>query len=164
MCPTYYTAMAIGFILCSLLEGCSRTDINTEVGSPKLRVTVDDSFLTFEGRWRTVSDTGARIPRLNTAEGLCVKPTMTCTENIAKLYGENEWPGQPRGILKVASTYFKIIEWSNARIVARYDAPVADIELRISLADTAAERSFRETKARGSQTADSKNAGHWILE
>ena len=62
--------------------------------------------------------------------------------------------GQPKGFLRLASTDFKFIEWSSARIIARDEAHVADIELRISLSDRAAERSFRETKARASETAD----------
>jgi hypothetical protein len=41
---------------------------------------------------------------------------------------------------------------------------VADLELRLSLSDLSVERSFRETKARGDDTADPKNAGHWVLE
>jgi hypothetical protein len=132
-----------------------------------LQIDTDKGFVRFEGRWRTVSNSGsetAGIPRLNTAEGLCIRATMSCSENIAKLYNPSEWPGRPNGFLRVANTEFKVIEWSPARVVARYEAPVADIELRISLMDHSVERSFRETKARGSESANSKIARHWVLE
>jgi hypothetical protein len=155
----------IRLALLSLAIGCTPNP-GENVDSPKRKVdTVGRSYVTFEGRWRTISESGSRsIPRLNTAVGYCEKATMTCNENIAKLYSKDEWPGHPNGFLRVAGTDFKVIEWSKDRIIARYEAPVADLELRISLSDGSAERSFRETKARGSDTADPKIAGHWVLE
>jgi hypothetical protein len=149
------------------VEPPTRSSHGNNVESPNRRVDVviPHRLVTFEGRWRTVSQTGSTsIPRLNTATGHCEKATMTCSESIAKLYGKNEWPGRSNGFLRVANTDFRVIEWSKDRVVARYEAPVADIEIRISLSDGSAERSFRETKARGSETADSKIAGHWVLE
>jgi len=151
-----------GFLFFLVAISCSQPD---EIRSPLRKVNVEDSYVTFEGRWRSIAQTGSiKLPRLNTVSGICDRETRTCQENIARLYGKGEWLANSPGYLSVTNLEFRVIEWSSARIVARYEAPVADFELRVSLPDRSVERSFRETKARGSETADSKIAGHWVLE
>jgi hypothetical protein len=59
---------------------------------------------------------------------------------------------------------YQIIDWTNDIINAKREAPVADIQITISLKDNFAEKSFRETKARGSDTANPNVYGKWILE
>jgi hypothetical protein len=152
----------VRLIVFLLAIGCSRGD---QIQSPLRKVNVDDRFVTFEGRWLTISQTGStKIPKLNTISGICIRQNKTCEERLANLFGKGEWSANGPGYLSVTTTEFQIIEWSSDRIVARYEAPVADVELRISLADRSVERSFRETKARGSDTADPKIAVHWVLE
>jgi hypothetical protein len=87
---------------------------------------------------------------------------MACEENIAVLATPQDTP--PGNTLYVLSTQYKIISWSNDIINARYEAPVAEFELKISVRDEFAERTFRETKARGSETANPNIYAHWVLE
>jgi len=89
---------------------------------------------------------------------------MTCTETIALLFGPDDKTPDGVSRLFLQTNDYKVIEWSSTTIVARENAPVADIELRISLADRSAERSSRETKARGSETANPGISRHWVLE
>ncbi len=59
---------------------------------------------------------------------------------------------------------YNIIDWSGDTIRAKYEGPVADIELRISVKDKVGERSYRETKSRGSEKSDPNVFQSWILE
>jgi hypothetical protein len=59
---------------------------------------------------------------------------------------------------------FRILEWSESLVVARAEPRAADIELRISLIDRAAERTLRETGARGAQGSHFGKIEHWILD
>jgi hypothetical protein len=151
----------VSFLFILVATGCSEPDPR----SPPRAVNVEQGYVTFEGRWRVIADrVGVHMPKLNTISGVCRRNTKTCEESVAKLFRKSEWLRDRPGYLIVTTTEFEIVEWSSARIVARYEAPVADLELRLSLSDLSVERSFRETKARGSDTADPKNAGHWVLE
>jgi hypothetical protein len=136
----------LSLLLLLIAIGCSRSD---DISSPLHTVNVETGYVTFEVRWRAISQTGSiRMPKLNTVSGICVRETRTCQENIARLYEKGEWSENGAGYLSVTTLEFRVIEWSSARIVARYEAPVADFEIRISLSDRSVERSFRETKAR----------------
>ena len=59
---------------------------------------------------------------------------------------------------------YQITDSTNDIIIAKWDAPVADVELKISLKDRFAERSYRETKARGDETSNPEIYGKWVLE
>ena len=162
MSPAFSRKRRVSLLFFFVAIGCSQGD---EVESPLRKVNVEANYVTFEGRWRAIARTGStRMPRLNTISGICVRETRTCQENIARLYEKGEWSANGPGYLSVSSLEFRVIEWSSANIVARYEAPVADFEIRISLSDRSVERSFRETRARGSDTADPKITWHWVLE
>ena len=80
------------------------------------------------------------------------------------MFTPNEQP-----ILETKALYhneftYEIINWADDVIKAKRSAPVADIEIKISLKDNFAEKSFRETKARGSETANPDHYGKWVLE
>jgi hypothetical protein len=75
-----------------------------------------------------------------------------------------EQPRFEKPQLMIVQTTYKIIHWSNDTISALYEAPVADVQLKISLGDKFVERHSRETKARGSKGADSKIYHALILE
>jgi hypothetical protein len=59
---------------------------------------------------------------------------------------------------------FRVLEWSQTKIVARAEPRVADIDIRISLIDHSAERTSRETEVRGAIGADPLSIEQWILE
>jgi len=89
---------------------------------------------------------------------------MTCLEKTAVLATPEDSPILKEKFLYILDVNYRIINWSDDIINAKYEALVADFEIRISLRDKFAERSFRETKARGSETANSNVYEHWILE
>lgn len=158
------TRISLGLLLL-VAASCSRSEA---VRSPSKRVDIRDQsgfHVTLEGRWRATTQPGfAVIPRVNTTSGSCSKKSMTCTEMIALLFRpEDKTPDGVR-LLFLQTNNYEVIEWSSTTILAREKAPVADVELRISLGDRSAERSSRETKARGSETADPNISRHWVLE
>jgi hypothetical protein len=59
---------------------------------------------------------------------------------------------------------FRVIEWTATTITARAEPRAADIDFRISLADESAERTSRETSARGAQSPDPTNVAQWVLQ
>jgi hypothetical protein len=134
-----------------------------EIRSPSKRIQLVDYLVIVEGRWKQTASSGTNVlGRINSAYVTCNKSSMICEENIAVL--ANPQDSHPDNFLYVLSTKYKIISWSNDIINAKYEALVADLELRISVRDKFAERSFRETKARGSDTANPNIFGIWVLE
>jgi hypothetical protein len=148
-----------------LVASCSDFD---GIRSPSKRIDVDEksgSHVRFEGRWKATSQSGfAVIPKINTTSGSCAKETMSCTETIALLFSTADKTPDGVNRLFLQNNYYRVIEWSSKTIHAKEEAPVADIELRISLVDRSAERTSRETKARGSETANPNISRQWILE
>jgi hypothetical protein len=59
---------------------------------------------------------------------------------------------------------FHVVDWSHDVIVARAESRAADIDLRISLVDRTAERTSRETAARGASQAKAEELHVWRLE
>jgi hypothetical protein len=49
-------------------------------------------------------------------------------------------------------------------IFAKFEASVADYKIRMSLRGNFAEKSFRQIKARGSETASPNVYEYWVLE
>ena len=95
------------------------------------------------------------IAEINTLTVSCSKIELTCEEWIA-----NAFPGW----LYLHRENYKVMEWDDLRVLARSEAPVADIELRISLVDKSVERTFRGTNARRVDKTDIDGLEHWVLE
>ena len=156
----------IGALICCLvLLSCSRID---SIRSPQktFRIDkVDGTYAYLTGRWRATfqPELVMMIPKVNTVSIECNNREMACTEILAILFtsAEDKIVGN---VLTTMKNNYQIVEWSDSLIRAEIKAPVADIELRIALVDKSAERSFRETKARGSDTADPTISRHWVLE
>jgi hypothetical protein len=145
-------------LLC-FLPACSKDDIR----SPDKRIQLYDYLVIVEGRWKQTASSGHKLlARVNSTYITCNKLSMTCEENTAVLATPQDDP--PTNLLYIVNIKYKISEWSEAMIKARHEAPVADFDLRISVRDKFAERSVRETKARGSETADPNVFGQWVLE
>jgi len=122
-----------------------------------------------QGRWKKIAGTRdfCQIPIINTVYIVCDKQTMTCYENIAELVTPHEEPlfkDLNRCVLQSIQFEYKIIDWSDGIIRAKQEALVGDFELRISIKDKTAERSWRETKARGSETSDPSIYENCVLE
>jgi len=148
----------LAFLL-AFLPACTKDEIR----SPDKRIQLYDYLVIVEGRWKkSASSTSNLLARINTAYITCNKHSMTCEENTAVLSTPQD--ALPANLLYIVNVNYKIISWSDGIIKAKYEAPVADFDLRISLLDKFAERSFRETEARGSETANPNVFGHWVLE
>jgi len=154
------------FVCLSLLIpifSCSGTD---QIESISKDIRSIENYVFVKGRWkRTAGNTTLKKPpRINTVSITCDKNSMTCKEIIAELVTPAEESVFKTKQLFIDETTYKIVDWSNEIIHAKYAAPVADFELRISIKDGLAERRWRETKARGSKTSDPNIYAQWTLE
>ena len=104
------------------------------------------------------------ISKINFTSITCDRNNMTCKEIESLVFTPKEQPILKNNLLYNQEFTYQIIDWSDDTIKAKREAPVADIEITISLKDNFAEKSFRETKARGSGTANPNIYGKWILE
>lgn len=66
-------------------------------------------------------------------------------------------------VLMVSTHEYEIVEWSRTVVVAVERPRAADIELRVSLEHKTAERTVRETGARGA-TGASPVPKRWVLQ
>ena len=145
-----------------LLFGCS--DLYN-IDSPSKDIKKVDEFVFAEGRWKALSGTTARIiSKINFTSITCDRNSKTCKEIISYVYAPKESRIYKNSTLYSDKFTYQIIDWNNDVIKAKWDAPVADIEMTISLKDNFAEKSYRETKARGSESANPDIYGKWVLE
>jgi len=118
--------------------------------------------VTIDGRWKLKSGKVYRSfhlpPEINTTHITCDKQTGYCRELISGILMADD------SILFVNERTYKIISWSKDVIQATSEEYVADYGLTISVKDSFAERSFRETKKHGSSTSDPSNYADWELE
>ncbi|MBI4231619.1 hypothetical protein HY605_00180 [Candidatus Peregrinibacteria bacterium] len=147
-----------------LLSGCLNTH---DVESPSKSFQIlEDGNVYLEGRWKQIGSTSSHriIPKHNSVVILCDKKSGLCTENQALLVTKKDNPVTPSILLYPEQNSYIISEWSNTVIKAERKPRAADVEIRISLVDKSVEKSFRETQARGSDTANPNIVGNWILE
>ncbi|OGX27548.1 MAG: hypothetical protein A2787_09405 [Omnitrophica WOR_2 bacterium RIFCSPHIGHO2_01_FULL_48_9] len=148
------------FIL--FLNGCGDGGIDF----PKKLIATEGNFVFIEGHWKKMGESSRYgiLPEINAVSITCDRKIMICTENKALLFVPEKQNSLPKRFLYVSKDEYVVTEWTDQLIKAERKAPVADLELRISLIDKSAERSFRETKARGNETANPSVFGHWVLE
>jgi hypothetical protein len=150
------------FFIASIIFGCS--DLNN-IDSPSKDIKKVDEFVFAEGRWKALSGTTARIiSKVNFTSITCDRNSKTCKEIISYVFAPKESRIHKKSTLYSDKFTYQIIDWNNDVIKAKGDAPVADIEITISLKDNFAEKSYRETKARGSESANPDIYGKWMLE
>ena len=148
----------------ALLMGCFEQSID-DIQSPKKRIKKDGDAVFVEGRWKELAGTKPGIiSRINFTSITCDRKDMKCREVESLLFTPREQP-----VLKHSQLYnheftYQVIHWADETIKAKREALVADIEITISLKDNFAEKGFRETKARGSDTANPDVYGKWVLE
>lgn len=153
--------ISIIFIV-SLLLGCS--DLK-DIRSPRKSIKKMDKFVFVEGRWKALSGTNARIiSRINFTSITCDRNNKTCEEIISFVRNPKEDTMYNNYMLFSNKYTYQITDWTDGIIKAKWYAPVADVEITISLKDNFAEKSYRETKARGSETSNPDIYGKWVLE
>ncbi len=160
----YNKNIAIPILLLFLFSGCS--NINDIKSPTKIINALSENQVFLEGRWKEVSPIKnyKTTPKINTTSILCDKGSNSCIEHEACLATRKDNSILPYTLLYVQPTTYIITEWSDTVIKAKYEARAGDVELRISLADKSAEKSFRETSARGAMGANPDLIEHWILE
>lgn len=136
-----------------------------EINSPQKTITQKENYVFIEGRWKQTTSKGERIiPKINTTKVICDKLKMVCDETIAKLTTPDDDNLFLNTLLYIQEFSYDILSWKDKIIIAKREAPVAEVIINISVDDNHAEKSFRETKARSSRTADPNIFYHWILE
>ena len=146
----------------ALLMGCSNPN---SIETPRKNIKKDRNFVFAEGRWKAMPGTKPGIiSKINFTSITCDCNNMTCKEIESLLFTPEEQPILKNNLLYNQEFTYQIINWSDDTIKAKRETPVADIEITISLKDNFAEKSFRETKARGSDTANPDVYGKWVLE
>ncbi len=149
------------FVLIAVLGGCKG---HVEIDPPAKWFLIHEAppSVSFHGQWRPTAQAGVVMNwAANTVEVTCNYAAAQCEEVLALLYT----PGGPfmrHGLVLVRFTY-RVSEWTDSIIRADSASSVGDFELRISLVDKVAERSFRETTARGSESADPSIARNWVF-
>ena len=154
-------------VLLVFLSGCDLGQGDIKSDPKGIILDASGSYLILQGKWRNVTESPSIVvPRVNTTRIECEKRTLRCDEYIAKLIEKSDDPTGfvERRYLWLMKEEFRILEWSESLVVARAEPRAADIELRISLIDRAAERTLRETGARGAQGSHFGKIEHWILD
>ena len=128
-------------VIASLLLGCSDLD---SIRSPLKNIKARDKEVFVEGRWNALPGTKPGIiPKLNFTSISCNYDSMTCDEIEALVFTTKDDPSIKDSLLYTQRFYYQITRWDDGIIKAKRDAPVADIEITVSLKDNFAEKSFR---------------------
>lgn len=145
---------------------CAQRFEPNEIKSQQKSITPIDNHLFLKGRWKrtSVKSIFGKPPIINTVSIACDKQTMSCKETIAELVTTQDVKEFEAPWLLIDETIYRIVDWSDQTVRAVHQAQVADIELRISIRDGVAERHWIETRSRGSETSNPKNAENWVLE
>jgi hypothetical protein len=126
----------------------------------------DRKHVVVQGTWHRISQRATvEVPRVNSVRIECDRTARVCNEYVAKFIQKADDPiAVERPHLFLMKEQFRVIEWTATTITARAKPRAADIHLRISLADESAERTSRETAARGAQGANPANVTKWVLQ
>jgi hypothetical protein len=130
-------------------------------------VSGDEKYVVLQGTWRRTSQRPTvEVPYINRVRIECDQTARICNEYVAKFIQKTDDPlgTMERPYLFLMKEQFRVIEWTGTTIAARAEPRAADIDLRISLTNQTAERSSRETAARGAQGANPQNATQWVLQ
>jgi hypothetical protein len=153
--------ISIIFIV-SLLIGCSDSN---DIRSPRKSIQKVEQFVFASGRWNALPGANAKIiSKINFTSITCDRGSKACEETISLVRDPKEDTMYKNHMLFSQSFTYQITDWRDDTIKAKYEAPVGDAEITISLKDNFAEKSWRETKARGSESSNPDVYGKWVLE
>ncbi|SRR6266849_7469388 len=113
------------------------------------------------GRWQKSAGNLNKSPAINTLEIWCDKGLGSCRETRAILTTPKDSDFQSPAHLFTYYHEYRIVSWSDGNLIAREETPAFDIDLKISVTDKVVEKNWRETRARGNETADPNN---WLIE
>ena len=148
--------------IAALVTSCN--DPNS-IETPRKNIKKTGNIVSAEGRWKAMPGTKPGIiSKTNFTSITCDRNKMTCNEIESLLFTAKEQPVLKANLLYNQEFTYQIIDWSEDTIKAKREPIVADVEITISLKDNFAEKNFRETKARGSDTANPDVYGKWVLQ
>jgi len=150
-------------VIFTLLGACR--GVEEEARTIPRDVQVSPGVVTAYGRW--VTDTRLEVPllaRINAADIVCTRETMSCTDAIAILMTNKDEPRLKGELLLSSLDSYIVDSWTDTHIHAKSEKPVADVTLEIDLARKQVKRTYRETKDRGSATANPDFVVNWQLE
>jgi hypothetical protein len=130
-------------------------------------VSGDGRYVVLQGTWRRTSQRPTvEVLYVNSVRIECDRTARICNEYVAKFMQKTDDPlgAVERPYLFLMKAQFRVIEWTGTTIAARAEPRAVDIDLRISLTNRTAERSSRETAARGAQGANPQNVTQWMLQ
>jgi hypothetical protein len=132
-----------------------------------VRLRSTTAAVVLQGAWRRTSHRPTvEVPYVNSVCIECDRTARICNEYVAKFIQKTDDPlgAVERPYLFLMKEQFRVIECTGTTIAARAEPRAADIDLRISLTNRMAERSSRETAARGAQGANPQNVTQWVLQ
>jgi hypothetical protein len=145
-----------------LLIGC--TDSN-DIRSPRKSIQKVEQFVFASGRWKVLPGTNSKIiSKINFTSITCDHGSKVCEETTSLFRNPKEDTMYDNYMLFSQHFTYQITDWRDDTIKAKYEASVGDAEITISLKDNFAEKSWRETKARGSESSNPDIYGKWVLE
>ena len=151
-------------VMVTLLTACGGDSEEGPRTAP-LEIALSPSLVTASGRWVT----GAKLDvpllgRINSADIVCRRETMSCTDALATLLTNKDEPRLKGELLLSVLDSYTIDSWTDTYIRATAEKPVADLTLEIDLARKQLKRTYRETKARGDSTANPEFIVTWELQ
>jgi hypothetical protein len=150
-----------------LLLGVSARGEQITTDQKHFFVSADGRYVVLQGSWRRISQRATvEVPHINSVRIECDRTARVCNEYVAKFIQRTDDPigAVERPHLFLMKEQFRVIEWTGTTITARAEPRAADIHLRISLAGESAERTSRETAARGAQGANPADVTKWVLQ
>jgi hypothetical protein len=142
------------------------TALANEVHTSTKEIITKNDRIEAKGRWVETARLNAKaplIPKLNSVEIVCDRAKGICHEAIASLFTKDDVPQLSGQLLMAVITEYKILRWDASGITAKAAKPVADEEIKINIETKTVTRRHRETKARGSQTANPNLVIEWEL-
>jgi hypothetical protein len=142
-------------------------DAEIKTDQKQFVVATDRTSVMVHGTWHLITERPTvEVPRVNSVRIECERIAGVCNEYVAKFIQKTDdsTGTVERSRLFLMKEQFRVVEWTEAHITARAEPRAADIDLRISFPDHAAERTSRETASRGAKGANAQNVTHWVIK
>jgi len=150
--------------LAFLLAACSTAPSNAFHTLPKeISVSDDGATVVVEGRWRALKELPLdTITNVNAVTVRCHRATNRCDESIAMVVTANDHL-PVSGLISSIVFEYEVTSWESGRIRATGNTPATDQSLEIDVGASTADRTSRETTARGAKTSNPQSQ-QWVLE
>jgi hypothetical protein len=142
----------IGMVSCNRTSSLNTLPMNISSSRDHIRV---------EGSWRKIGGTGDATPVPNVFRIDCNTREMSCIENGAWIDpGYGNWLERWPFLRLLPSAEYQVIRWEDGILLAEHAYSNSDCTLRISIRDKKISRTWRGTRARGTDL----DADKWMEE